>query len=275
MSKRKGPSETSAVLCQRVLERKLVTAIRTVPAKEFRHWLQRELYGLWFETPTMGECRLGASEITANVGLGYFCRGVAVEPRVWPAWGHHGDRDCGICEGEKCNEFSYGTESHTFCFRCVVAQTGDTEHVVENLLVLANHLVLERCNLALPKGRNYHKQGNGSVPLVLLKQTSPCHPEVFLNYGPNHASTSTLRRDVKICVPHPSGPSKRPESIKFSSWWMCKSCYPRLSKASSANWGVCGYCGKEQVRGKGDPVCAKCQRRFERFVWERTYGVLT
>jgi hypothetical protein len=159
--------------------------------------------------------------------------------------------------------------THTFCFRCVVEITGDGSRVLENLLFLANHITKARSNGTW--SRDKHCRSKGYVTIVAIKQTSPCHPEFFLNYNSN-SMTATLRTDPKICAGHMGGPRVLPMRVRHLDWHLCNNCFSRLSRAKKIRWGVCDVCTKHQT--KGGPICKDCKQRFENFVYQRTPAAL-
>jgi hypothetical protein len=253
----------------------LLEAIRTVPRQMFRGWLEQRANFRCrrFMMPNMGESWVDETGLTTSKGgLGFrTCGVVTPDLAIYPAWGHHGFPDCSVCWGKACNEFSLGSSAntHTFCFRCVVEITGDGSRVLENLLFLANHIAKDRANGTWSRDTRCRQRGR--VPIIHVKQTSPCHTEFFLHYNSN-TLPAKLRTDNKICVGHLGGPALMSQKVKRPFWRLCNACYVRLSNKAKEDWGVCGVCGNQQVQ-RG-PMCLSCRKRFEAFVWKRTAAAL-
>ena len=255
----------------------VLRAIMETPPEQFRAVFTEKFRGQWFDMPAMGMTKIDTSRMTKRAGLGVFNDGLIVDDAksgvaIFPAWDNHGDPKCSLCHGLQSNEFSFGSDqnTHTFCFRCVFAATGDDAHVLENLLFFANHLPSERSNGTWSKSKQCRKSGR--VPIVRIKQcTFPVHGEFFLTYGHKPDAAKDLFDDRFICVGHPGGPSLNRSRRKCNSAWrLCQSCVTRLRRLTVLQQGVCGHCNDRQVGAPTHPVCAACLARFEDFVWKRT-----
>lgn len=271
------PAMGGTVLSEAEARTLLLDAIQNVGRADFRGWLEQRANFRCrrFMMPNMGVSWIDETGLsTSKAGLGFYTRGVVTSDlAIYPAFGHHGFSDCSVCWGKRCNEFSLGSpdNTHTFCFRCVVEITGDGSRVLENLLFLANHIIKDRANGTWSRDTKCRQKGR--VPIIHIKQTSPCHPEFFLNYNSTaRAMPVKLRTDNKICVGHRGGPALMAQKVGRPFWRLCNACYVRLVNKAKENWGVCGVCGEEQV--KRGPVCLSCRKRFDAFVWKRTPAAL-
>jgi hypothetical protein len=253
----------------------LKSAFDRLSPADLREWLSKRdgFRCRRFNMPYLGECWLDYSELTCRAGLGLFSCGEAqVGLAAYPAWDHHGSPDCSICLGERGHELSLGSveRTHTFCPRCVYKTTGDSAHIVDNLLYLANHTIVSRSNARWSADTKAKKLGR--IRLTGLKQTSPCHREFLINYNRSVPPTSEMKTDKRICVVHRGGPRIMKARVPHPAYHMCAACYQRMKRQRLSRMGVCPSCDQRQA--EGGPVCDACKRRFDRFVQRRSMAEL-